>query len=421
MNAAVPTHCPRRILLGVTGGIAAYKAADLVRRLKERGADVQVVMTAGAREFVTPLTFQALSGREVRTELWDSAAEAAMGHIELARWAELVLVAPASADFLARLAGGRADDLLATLCLATEAPVWVAPAMNRLMWSNAATRANAATLAARGVRLLGPASGEQACGETGPGRMLEPQEIADAVYAAERGGALAGTHVVITAGPTREALDPVRFISNRSSGKMGYAVAEAARDAGARVTLVSGPVALATPPGVTRIDVESAEQMYEAVHAAIGDAQIYIGAAAVADYAPARCAGQKIKKTSDCLELSLTRSRDILASVAALPQRPFTVGFAAETNDVETHARDKLVRKQLDLIAANEVGAEKAFDREDNALLVLWPGGRRELALQSKCGLAREFVALIAERYRTAPRVVAAAPAVGPVTAARSR
>lgn len=419
MNAAVPTHCPRRILLGVTGGIAAYKAAELVRRLKERGAEVQVVMTAGAREFVTPLTFQALSGREVRTELWDSAAEAAMGHIELARWAELVLVAPASADFLARLAGGRADDLLATLCLATEAPVWVAPAMNRLMWSNAATRANAATLAARGVRLLGPASGEQACGETGPGRMLEPQEIADAVYAAERGGVLAGTHVVITAGPTREALDPVRFISNRSSGKMGYAVAEAARDAGARVTLVSGPVALATPPGVTRIDVESAEQMYEAVHAAIGDAQIYIGAAAVADYAPARCAGQKIKKTSDCLELSLTKSRDILASVAALPQRPFTVGFAAETNDVEKHARDKLVRKQLDLIAANEVGAEKAFDREDNALLVLWPGGRRELALQSKCGLAREFVALIADRYRTAPRVVAAAPAVAPVTAAR--
>jgi len=409
-----PARLPRRVLLGVTGGVAAYKAAELVRGLREAGAEVQVVMTAGARHFVTPLTFQALSGRPVRTELWDEAAEAAMGHIELARWAELVVVAPASADFLARLAGGRADDLLSTLCLATAAPVWVAPAMNHQMWTHPATQANVATLGARGVRLLGPASGAQACGETGPGRLLEPAAIVAALAAAGAQGPLSGFKVVISAGPTREPLDPVRFISNRSSGKMGYAVAEAARDAGADVILVSGPVSLATPAGVTRVDVETAEQMYRAVHAAIAGAQIYIGAAAVADYAPAACASQKIKKTSDCLELSLQKAPDILASVAALDARPFTVGFAAETTDVEKHARDKLARKRLDLIAANEVGADRAFDREDNALLVLWPGGRRELALKSKCALAREFIALVAERYRDTQRpVVKLAPVAG--------
>ena len=414
MSAASPPSPPGRILLGVTGGIAAYKAAELVRRLKERGAEVQVVMTRAARRFVTPLTFQALSGRPVRTDLWDEAAEAAMGHIELARWAELVLVAPASADFLARLAAGSAADLLSTLCLATAAPIWVAPAMNRLMWANAATRANVATLAARGVRLLGPASGDQACGETGPGRMLEADELAEAVFAVTLAGPLAGLKVVISAGPTREPLDPVRFISNRSSGKMGYAVAAAARDAGAEVTLVSGPVALATPPGVRRLDVETAEQMYRAVHAAIAGADIYIGAAAVADYTPARCATDKIKKTSDCFELSLQKAPDILASVAVLEPRPYTVGFAAETTDVEKHARDKLVRKRLDLIAANEVGTDLAFDREENALLVLWPGGRRELALKSKTDLAREFIALVAERYHEARRPVAKlAPVAG--------
>ena len=390
--------------MGVTGGIAAYKSADLVRRLRERGAEVQVVMTAAATRFVTPLTFQALSGRPVRSGLWDEAAEAAMGHIELARWAELVLVAPASADFLARLAAGRADDLLATACLATVAPIWLAPSMNRLMWSNAATQTNVATLAGRGVRLIGPETGSQACGETGPGRMVEPEALVAELYAAEFRGALAGVHVVISAGPTREPLDPVRFISNRSSGKMGFAVAAAARDAGARVTLVSGPVALASPAGVTRMDVETAAQMYAAVHGAVADADIYIGAAAVADYTPTCCASQKIKKTSDCLELSLQKAPDILASVAALERRPFTVGFAAETTDVEKHALAKLVRKRLDLIAANEVGTERAFDREDNALLVLWPGGRRELALKSKAELAREFIALVADRYHDARR-----------------
>jgi phosphopantothenoylcysteine decarboxylase / phosphopantothenate---cysteine ligase len=414
MVEAASRSSPRRILLGVTGGIAAYKAAELVRRLKERGAEVQVVMTDAACRFVTPLTFQALSGRPVRSSLWDEAAEAAMGHIELARWADLVLVAPASANFIARLAGGCADDLLTTLCLATAAPVWVAPAMNRLMWANPATQQNAATLGARNVRLLGPASGEQACGESGPGRMLEADELARAVFAADLAGPLAGLKVVISAGPTREPLDPVRFISNRSSGKMGYAVAAAARDAGADVTLVSGPVSLATPDGVRRIDVETAEQMYTAVHTAIASADIYIGAAAVADYTPARCAKDKIKKTSDCFELSLQKAPDILASVAALERRPFTIGFAAETTDVEKNARDKLARKHLDLIAANEVGAERAFDRDDNALLVLWPGGRRELALKSKAELAREFVALVAERYREARRPIAKlAPVAG--------
>ena len=414
MTEPAPPPAPRRIVLGVSGGIAAYKAAELVRRLRERGAQVQVVMTAGAKQFVTPLTFQALSGRPVRDDLWDEAAEDAMGHIELARWAELVLIAPASADLIARLAVGRADDLLTTLVLATAAPVWLAPAMNRFMWSNLATQENIATLVTRGVRLLGPDAGEQACGEIGLGRMLEPDAIASEVFASELNGALSGLHLVISAGPTREPLDPVRFISNRSSGKMGFAVAAAARDAGARVTLVSGPVALATPAGVTRIDVETAEQMYHAVHAAVADADLYIGAAAVADYTPVRCATQKIKKSSECLELSLQRAPDILASVAALERRPFTVGFAAETTDVEKHAREKLARKRLDLIAANEVGADRAFDREDNALLVLWPGGRRELELKSKADLAREFIAIVAERYREARRQpVALTPVAG--------
>jgi phosphopantothenoylcysteine decarboxylase / phosphopantothenate---cysteine ligase len=393
-----PSACPRRILLGVTGGIAAYKAAELVRRLKERGAEVQVVMTAGAREFVTPLTFQALSGRPVRSDLWDSAAEAAMGHIELARWAELVLVAPASAAFIARLAHGHADDLLATLVLATRAPLWVAPAMNREMWAKAATQANVEQLRERGVRILGPGVGSQACGDEGLGRLVEPETIAAEVFASERAGPLAGKRVVVSAGPTREAIDPVRFLSNRSSGKMGFAVAEAARDAGAEVTLVAGPVSLPTPAGLKRVDVESAAQMYGAVHEALADADIYIGAAAVADYRPAACAERKIKKTRDCLELSLEKAPDILASIASLSARPFVVGFAAETDDVERHAREKLQRKHLDLIAANDVSAGGVFEREDNALLLLWPGGRRELARKSKGEIARELIQVIAER-----------------------
>jgi phosphopantothenoylcysteine decarboxylase/phosphopantothenate--cysteine ligase len=398
----------KRILLGVTGGIAAYKSPDLVRRLRERGAEVQVVMTASAREFVTATTFQAVSGRPVRTDLWDAAAEAAMGHIELARWAEVVLIAPATADFLARLAAGQADDLLTTLCLATEAPVAVAPAMNHIMWANAATRANVGTLQQRGIHIFGPGSGDQACGEVGEGRMLEPLELVDRIAALPNGtGPLLGRRVLISAGPTRERIDPVRFISNRSSGKMGFAVAQAAREAGAEVVLVSGPVSLPTPPGVRRIDVESAADMLAAVLKEVEGTDIFISTAAVADYRPARPADQKIKKTSDTLDLCMERTSDVLATVAARPDRPFVVGFAAETESVEQNARLKLLKKNLDMIAANEVGHDKAFDCEDNQLIVLWRNKRHELGKASKLALARELVALIAESFVAARTGVA--------------
>ena len=400
---------PFKVLLGVTGGIAAYKSAELVRRLREQGAEVQVVMTEGARHFVGAATFQALSGRPVRTDLWDAAAEAAMGHIELARWADRVVIAPASADFLARLAHGLAGDLLTTLCLATEAPLTVAPAMNRLMWANAATQANVATLRSRGVEVLGPADGDQACGETGPGRMLEPADIAAALWpGAGPGGALAGRKVLVTAGPTRERIDPVRFITNRSSGKMGYAVAEAARAAGAEVVIVSGPVSVATPPGVRCVDVESAEQMLDAVRAELPGTDIFIAAAAVSDYRPVQAAAEKIKKTSDSLMLALSRTTDILATVAAGTPRPFVVGFAAETQNVERNALAKLEAKRLDMIAANQVGDRLAFDCEDNALTVYWPGGRQELPRASKREVATGLVRLIAERLGSGERVGAA-------------
>jgi len=392
----------KQILLGVTGGIAAYKSADLVRRLRERGAEVQVVMTQGARQFVTPTTFQAVSGRPVRSELWDASAEAAMSHIELARWANAVLIAPASADFIARLAAGLADDLLTTLCLATAAPIAVAPAMNHLMWSNAATRANIATLSARGVQLYGPDEGDQACGESGAGRMLEPPDLAERVLSLlpslpSASGVLSGRRVLITAGPTRERIDPVRFISNRSSGKMGFAVAQAAREAGAKVVLVAGPVSLATPAGVERVDVESAADMLSAVLRALPGTDLFISTAAVADYRPARAAEQKIKKTNDSLELVMERTADVLATVAARSERPFVVGFAAETESVEQNARSKLLKKNLDLIAANEVGHDRAFDSEDNQLIVLTRSGRHELGRAGKLTLARGLVALIAQ------------------------
>ncbi|HJS21318.1 MAG TPA: bifunctional phosphopantothenoylcysteine decarboxylase/phosphopantothenate--cysteine ligase CoaBC [Steroidobacteraceae bacterium] len=390
-----------RVLLGVTGGIAAYKSPDLVRRLAERGAEVQVAMTAAARQFVTPLTFQAVSGRPTRDDLWDTAAEAAMGHIELARWAELVLIAPASANFIARLAHGQADDLLSTLCLATDAPIAVAPSMNRLMWANPATQANVATLRERGIAILGPAEGDQACGEVGPGRMLEPADLAQrALELLARSRELAGVHIVITAGPTREAIDPVRFISNRSSGKMGFATAQAARALGANVTLISGPVSIDTPLGVRRLDVESAQDMYEAVHRELPTMDIFISAAAVADYRPPQAQAQKIKKTGDTMHLDLVKAPDILSSVSASKRRPFVVGFAAETERVEQHAREKLLKKNLDMIAANLVGEGLAFDCDDNALLVLWPGGARTLERAAKADIARQLVALIVERFR---------------------
>ncbi len=395
----------KRIILGVTGGIAAYKSAELVRRLTERGAEVQVVMTAAAREFVTATTFQALSGRPVRDSLWDAAAEAAMGHIELARWAELVLIAPASAGFLARLAGGLADDLLATLCLATSAPIVVVPAMNQQMWANAATQANIETLRTRAIDVFGPASGDQACGEVGPGRMKEPGEIADHVeqklFVA---GPLSGRRVLVTAGPTRESIDPVRFVSNRSSGKMGFAVALALRAAGAEVTLVAGPVHLPTPPGVRRLNVETAEQMFSTVQRELSGTAIFVGTAAVADYRPATISKSKIKKSADKLALDMVRTTDILAWVAARSsERPFVVGFAAETDAVEQHALEKLLRKNLDMIAANEVGESKAFDCDDNALLVLWRGGRAELPRATKSQLAGALAGLIVERYAELP------------------
>jgi phosphopantothenoylcysteine decarboxylase / phosphopantothenate---cysteine ligase len=397
---------PPRVLLGVTGGIAAYKAPELVRRLVERGCEVQVVMTRGAREFVGPLTFQAVSGRRVRDDLWDPAAEAAMGHIELARWADVVVVAPATANFMGTLAAGLGGDLLSTVCLATTAPIVLAPAMNQAMWANPAVQANRGLLEARGIRFLGPAAGDQACGETGPGRMLEPTDIAAALLDLPgklRLQSLAGLKIVITAGPTREPIDPVRYITNRSSGKMGFAVAAAAREAGANVVLVAGPVALPTPANIKRIDVETAEQMFERVHEQIADADVFIACAAVADYRPQSASAQKIKRSAAEMDLALVRSPDTLASVAALPKAPFTVGFAAETNDVAAHAREKLEKKRIDMIAANRVGPDCGFDRETNALTVYWPGGgEAALGDGSKPMLARRLVELIAERYRAA-------------------
>ncbi len=395
---------PERILLGVGGGIAAYKAAELVRRLRERGAQVRVVMTENAERFVAPLTFQALSGESVRTSLWDSAAEAAMGHIELARWAQRIVIAPASADLIARLAQGQADDLLTTLCLASEAALLVAPAMNRVMWANAAVQANVATLVARGVALLGPDEGDQACGETGAGRMWEAAAIADAVLEPAPDpvvrSVLAGKRLLLTAGPTFEDLDPVRYLGNRSSGRMGYAIAAQAQQLGMHVTLVSGPVSLPTPAGVRRISVRSAEQMHAAVMTHVPQADVFIATAAVADFRPQARSDSKIKKRGDGgLTLELVQNPDILAQVAARQERPFVVGFAAETHDVERYARDKLERKRLDMIAANRVGEEGCgFDADCNALEVLWPQGRASIGKAGKAQVARELLAVIAMR-----------------------
>ncbi|OHX36807.1 bifunctional 4'-phosphopantothenoylcysteine decarboxylase/phosphopantothenoylcysteine synthetase [Methylomonas sp. LWB] len=390
----------KRILLGVCGGIAAYKAAELVRLLRKQGCDVRVVMTAAAREFVAPLTFQALSGHAVHLQLLDAGQEQAMGHIHLARWADIVVVAPASADLLAKLAHGLADDLLSTLLLAADCPVYVAPAMNQAMWAKPATQRNLATLAADGARVLGPASGEQACGELGLGRMLEPAELCDCLLSDDRDRPLRGARLVVSAGPTREALDPVRFISNRSSGKMGYALAAAAARAGAQVTLVSGPVALPTPPGLERIDVETAADMHAAVMTRMSEADIYIGAAAVADYRPSEIAPVKLKKGRGASVIALTQNPDIVADVAALKPKPFVVGFAAETDDLENYARGKLIAKNLDMIAANWIGREDGgFDRDRNALQVYWPCGAASLAMTEKSALAEQLITLIAEHF----------------------
>jgi phosphopantothenoylcysteine decarboxylase/phosphopantothenate--cysteine ligase len=390
----------KHILLGVTGGIAAYKSAELVRQLRLSGAAVRVVMTTAATEFITPLTLQALSGNPVHTDLLDPAAEAAMGHIELARWADALLVAPATADFIARVAEGRANDLLAAVCLACDAPVAVAPAMNRAMWENPATGDNLAKLQARDIRILGPAEGLQACGETGPGRMLEPGELLNGLSGMFQSGVLAGQQVLVTAGPTREAIDPVRYLGNRSSGRMGFAVAAAAAEAGAAVTLISGPVSLATPAGVQRIDVESAADMYAAVMQAVSTADIFISVAAVADFRPAVVATQKLKKETADLSLDLIRNSDILAAVAALPGAPFTVGFAAETEAVASNAQGKRLAKGIDMIAANKVGVGQGFDSEENALHVFWEQGEQLLPVTDKAKLARQLLILIAEQFQ---------------------
>ena len=412
------------IILGVAGGIAAYKSPEIVRRLKDAGHEVRVVMTAGAQAFVTPLTFQAVSGEPVHRDLLDETAEAAMGHIELARWADLVLAAPATANLMARLAHGFADDLLATLCLATPAPIVLAPAMNQQMWRAAATQANLEVLARRGVRIIGPDAGWQACGDVGPGRMSEPADIvsellgedgpassraalsgaatsAPAADPAESAAPLAGVRVLVTAGPTREAIDPVRFISNHSSGKMGFAVAAAALGLGAEVDLVAGPVALEPPPGVGVVPVGSAADMHREVLARAAGCDIFIATAAVADYTPAAPASGKLKKAASPLSLELRPTPDILAEVAALDAPPFTVGFAAETEDLERHARSKLERKRLDLIAGNRVdGSDLGFDSDRNALLVLWPdGGRADLPAGPKALLAQQLLALVTERF----------------------
>jgi phosphopantothenoylcysteine decarboxylase/phosphopantothenate--cysteine ligase len=394
----------KHILLGVTGGIAAYKSAELVRQLRQQGAEVRVVMTAAAMEFVTPLTFQALSAHPVHTDLLDTGAEAAMGHIELARWADALLIAPATADFIARMVSGRADDLLTAVCLACDVAVAVAPAMNRAMWSNPATVDNVLTLNKRGVRILGPAEGSQACGESGPGRMQEPAELVAALAGLFNTGVLAGRRVLVTAGPTREAIDPVRYISNRSSGRMGYAVAAAAAEAGANVLLISGPVSLPTPARVRRIDVESAAGMHAAVMNDIAHMDIFISVAAVADYRPASTAEQKLKKIAATLSLDLVPNPDILADVAALPDAPFCVGFAAETQDIERNARDKLRAKNIDMIAANAVGQQQGFDQQNNALHVLWKQGEQQLPLTGKARLARQLVAIIVEQFENKTR-----------------
>ena len=394
----------QNIILGVSGGIAAYKAPELVRQLTRAGAEVQVVMTRSAAEFVTATTLQAVSGRPVRDNLWDTDAEAAMGHIELARWADLVLIAPATAEIMARLASGSAPDLLNTLCLATKAPLAIAPAMNHVMWAHPAVQENLRTLEARGVLVLGPEHGDQACGEVGSGRMLEPAEIVSAVITAETQvaadkHALSGKTVMITAGPTREAIDSVRYLSNRSSGKMGFALATAAQAAGAKVILVAGPVSLRTPADVRRVDVESAAEMFDAVHASLDTVDIFIGAAAVADYRPEEARSGKIKKNAARLSVELVRNADILTSVAQAPQRPFTVGFAAETDNLLDYARGKLQRKSVDMIVANLVGDNKGFDVDTNAAVVIWRDGQQSFPETQKTRLARDLLDCIAKRF----------------------
>ncbi|HEC05590.1 MAG TPA: bifunctional phosphopantothenoylcysteine decarboxylase/phosphopantothenate--cysteine ligase CoaBC [Thiolapillus brandeum] len=390
----------QNILLGVTGGIAAYKSVELARLLLKAGARVRVVMTEAATRFVSPLTFQAVTGSPVRCSLFDEEHEAAMGHIELARWADQMVIAPASADFMARMALGLANDLLTTLCLASASSIAIAPAMNQRMWQHPAVQHNLSLLEERGVRVLGPESGEQACGDTGPGRMLEPADMLAALDSASGAGLFAGKKVLITAGPTHEAIDPVRFIGNRSSGKMGYALARAFRRGGADVLLVSGPVSLPAPPGVNRVNVQTALQMHKAVFENIHSVDIFVGCAAVADYRPENPQQQKIKKLSDRMDISLVRNPDILAEVATLEEGPYTLGFAAETQNLVENARAKLLAKQVDMLAANSVADGMGFESDENTLLVIWPEGEKHLPVQDKQQLAESLLGVLADQYR---------------------
>lgn len=392
----------KRILLGITGGIAAYKCAELVRHYKKAGAEVHVVMTRSAQEFVTPLTLQALSGNPVHTSLLDPEAEAGMGHIELARWADLMVIAPATANFLATLTQGKGDDLLSTICLATRSPIALAPAMNQQMWASPATQNNITQLKRmyneQRLIWMGPAEGEQACGDVGPGRMLEPEQITALTAEYFEEGAFTGKHVVITAGPTQEPIDPVRYISNHSSGKMGYALAQAAADQGAQVTLISGPTNLDCPDRVECIQVTSAEQMLEASLQRISDTDVFIASAAVADYRPSEIAEHKIKKVDgeDQMIIKLVKNPDIVATIAKHPERPFTVGFAAETQDVAQYAQAKLARKSLDMIVANDVSnTQIGFNSDNNAATIFWPQGNHELEFMSKSQMANEILACI--------------------------
>lgn len=391
----------KQIVLGITGGVASYKSADLVRRLREEKALVQVVMTANAQQFITPLTLQAVSGNPVRSDLFDSTAEAAMGHIELARWADLILIAPASADFIAKLAVGRADDLLSTLCLASQAPILLAPAMNQVMWQNTITQKNAQALLERGIIFIGPETGSQACGEFGPGRMAEPNQIVTRTKQLFETNTMSNLRILITVGSTREAIDPVRFITNASSGKMGYALANAALAAGAEVTIISGPITTTEKPEkATIINVKSTQDMYEAVMQNISHCDIFFSVAAVADYRCKKPALQKIRKEKESLVLELERTPDIVAEVAALENKPFVIGFAAETENLIENARNKKVQKKLDMIIANRVGKDIGFDSDENEVTVLWQDRSQTFQRTPKKKLAVELIDLVATIYK---------------------
>ena len=393
----------KNILLGVTGSIAAYKSPEIVRNLRSEGFSVRVVLSESAKDFVTETTLQAVSSYPVRSSLWDAEAEAAMSHIELARWADCILIAPATANFLSQLSYGSANDLLTTLCLATRSKIFVSPAMNSVMWENKAVQENRATLVSRGINIIEPDYGDQACGEVGVGRMPNPEVIAGIIKEnfSENPSPLQGKKVLITAGPTREPIDPIRFISNRSSGKMGYALASAFNAAGCNVRIISGPSSLPFPDACDVVKIETAQEMYHEVHKSLKDIDIFVSAAAVSDYSSEKVDEHKIKKNDQKMSLHLIKSPDILSSVTSLRSHPFCVGFAAETNNIEVYAKEKLIKKELDMIIANKVGSNLGFDSDENSVLVLWNGGSKRYKKQLKISLAKQLVQLISKRYTT--------------------